>query len=410
VTIVIGSPSTTTEGWLSTRRVRIERLLSDVAVTQPGPPANGYDFALVVLLVVASAMEIVFLPFDYWQASIVPTAVAYLLVPFRRQKPLATLVVAFVAQFATDVVMAARDELAQTTWGHAIAAFVLVYALFRWSRPRHILLGSTSVVAVIYASEQIVAGGEGRSASEVALFMIPFLLLAMFALAMRYRARLAENYAARQRLEERQLIARELHDAVAHHVSAIAVQAQAAQFVAESNPHATVQAIGHIEAIANQAIDEMRRMVGVLRSDDDDLPAVASTSLLDLVEPNSRSAVILTGQSDLSSLPTSVASAVYRIAQESITNARRHSRGLSTIVVDLSVDGHHARLDVINDGTPVRRIPGNGFGVVGMTERVQTLDGAIDIGPTKGGGWKVRASIPLGATHDESRVRRGAPS
>ena len=179
-------------------------------------------------------------------------------------------------------------------------------------------------------------------------------------------------------------------------MSAIAVQAQAGQYVVESDPGAAAEALRSIETIANDSIDEMRRMVGILRSDDDLSRTVAPDSLDVLSDREGRPAVHVSGETRLDELPAGVGSALFRIAQESITNARQHSRDVTFVDVAVERDGDIVKMTVDNDGTPTTRNAGSGFGHIGMRERAEALGGAFESSSRPAIGWRTSTSIPVG--------------
>lgn len=372
----------------------LQRRFDDIAVVDRGAPPRRLDWVVVTLLAAAGFAELLL---DNWTWPIASTAtmlVALLVLPFRRQIPLHAALIAFFAQFILEMVAATQDVVADTTLGHGIAGLMLVYAMCRWLVPQRALVG-LGLTMVLVSVPEFIAGGVTL---ENILIVIPWVILALIALAMRYRARLAEERATSIRLAERNALARELHDTVAHHVSAIAVQAQAARFVAASDPQAAVANIEHIEQIANTTIDDMRRMVGILRSDDDHARTVVAADFNALNEAGVAPPVSVTGETSLEHLPTAVAGAVYRIAQESVTNARRHSRGITFIDLELVTRPTHVTLEIRNDGSPSTRSSGGGYGLIGMQERAESLGGTMTSGPRPASGWSVRATIPLART------------
>jgi signal transduction histidine kinase len=303
---------------------------------------------------------------------------------------------AFFAELAFATISRLGDQSAEITTGHGFAGVILIYALCRWLEPRQVMAGLAAISVSAYLGELLHSANQFENFS----FVVPWMIVAMAALAMRYRARLIEQQHAQVRLTERNTLARELHDTVAHHVSAIAVQAQAAQYVAPTDPQAAADAMKAIETIANNTIDEMRRMVGILRSDDDQARSVVASSLVDLADPDGQPRVTLIGQEELDALPTPIAAAVYRICQESITNARRHSRGATFIDVDVTFDKSTVELLIDNDGAPSNRHSGSGYGLIGMRERVEALGGTLVTGPRPISGWQVQATIPMHRNSD----------
>ena len=164
-------------------------------------------------------------------------------------------------------------------------------------------------------------------------------------------------------------MARELHDTVAHHISGMVIRAQAGRVVAESRPGAAVEALEIIEAEGSSTLTEMRTMVGALRERDDaDLaPQRGAADIERLARSLGDEPLVevhLSG--DLEDLSPSVGAATYRIAQESITNATRHARHATRIVVLVAGERDYIRLTVRDDGDPVSTIrPRDGYGVVG---------------------------------------------
>lgn len=219
-------------------------------------------------------------------------------------------------------------------------------------------------------------------------------------------ARLVAERATAERAavaEERTRIARELHDAVGHEVTVIALQADAAATALAKAPERAAAPIEAIRGSAAEALAEMRRVVGMLRAaDDDELhPQPALPDVTALVE-QSRVAganVGLTLRPSTRPLHASVELAAYRLVQEGLTNARRHAPG-APVDVRVVADDTEVRVEVVNAaaGTiPPPRPPadGSGFGLVGMRERVRMLGGRLDVGPTDGGGFALTARLPL---------------
>jgi signal transduction histidine kinase len=378
-------------GYRGDVRVQLSDRFDAVAVVEPIPPRRVWDWVLAGLLALAAiGFVVVDDSLPLW-AQTVPAAIAVGFVPFRRRIPLTAVATVSIAA-AASVAIALRDTESLDVGSPAgLADVVLFYALCRWSTPLRVAAGFVLSVG----SETIIQWSAGRLQSEDWILVFPWLVVAGFALAMRYRARLIEGRHEQVRLAERNSLARELHDTVAHHVSAIAVQAQAGQYVVESDPAAAAKALESIAAIANDSIDEMRRMVGILRSDDHDTRNVAPATLDVLAAPDGRPAVHVSGDTRLDELPAGVGAALFRIAQESITNARRHSRDVTFI--DVAVERHADRVDmtVDNDGAPTTRHSGSGYGQVGMRERAEALGGSFESSARSSLGWRTRTSVPL---------------
>jgi signal transduction histidine kinase len=210
-----------------------------------------------------------------------------------------------------------------------------------------------------------------------------------------------ELEASRAAAEERARIARELHDVIAHHVSMMVVQAEAGPVVIERDPDTAVHAFDSIGTIGRQALAEMRRLLGVLRSDDDRAaPSFAPQPGLDqlpvLMEQVRRAGleVELEVEGEPRPLPPGMDLSAYRIVQEALTNAVRHAGpGRARVLVRYG-DGE-VRLEVRDDGVGARSGNGAGHGLVGMRERVNLFGGDLDAGPRPDGGFAVTARLPL---------------
>ncbi|MEU8993825.1 histidine kinase [Streptomyces caniferus] len=229
----------------------------------------------------------------------------------------------------------------------------------------------------------------------------------------------AEERSRRTLLEERALIARELHDVVAHHMSVIAIQAEAAPYRVENTPPELATSFSTIRENAVAALAELRRILGVVRSADPDAfaehdpeapqPTLASLdALLDSVRSAGLTVeAVVTGAPR--PLPQGVELSAYRIVQEGLSNALRHSPGADARVeISYVLGGLGVR---IVNGAPSRLAkpsPGAGHGVLGMRERVQMLGGEMTADRTEDGGFEVAAFIPVSHTPGESTVGGGA--
>lgn len=270
--------------------------------------------------------------------------------------------------------------------------FVLVpYSLGRWTSERAMLLATPPSLACVAAIGWLDGTRIGDLLGGAALLVAAAGLGAV----VRYRAVAEESARQKVRLAERELLARELHDTVAHHVSAIATQAQAGLAVAPRGESAT-----HLRLIddeAMQALSQMRTLVGALRgSEPDVLPTLGDLARLATqthTGPADGPVIHVELAPDLPPLPGATEATVVRIAQEAVTNARRHARSASRVLV--SITATRSTIDVLvdDDGRePARR--GGGFGLLGMTERVELLGGTLSAGPREGGGWRVHAVLP----------------
>jgi signal transduction histidine kinase len=213
------------------------------------------------------------------------------------------------------------------------------------------------------------------------------------------------EHARATRQSERDAIARELHDLVAHHVTGIVVQAQAARLVAATRPDVTASALSSIERAGADALSSMRGMVGALRADWGDAPIAPTATLDDIRELATSDGVALPVVVSLDSaaerLPSSVMASLHRIAIEALTNARRHGAGATTVDVAVACGPQHVTLSVTNDGAVVTDRQ-QGFGLVGIAERIAALGGQFEAGPRPTGGWAVTAVLPTSDLGDRS--------
>lgn len=352
----------------------------------PPPPQRVWrDWALLAAIVALAAIEgILRTELSLPAVSVVTVLAIAPTVLWRRTRPLAMLVIAVAV--ATPVQLLLPDSVLNVN----VFVLVLVYALFRWGSGRELLLGSALLLAVLGASFartpgfDVLVGGFAVLLSASALGAV-----------LRARAGARQRQIDRIRTLEREHLARDLHDTVAHHVSAITIRAQAGLAMAPHDPEAARDALRVIEAEAARTLAELRSMVGVLRQGDDaelapsprlrDIEALAGT------RPGG-AAVTVRVEGDDGSIPPPVAAAVFRLAQESVTNALRHARQVTRVDLVVDVDAGGVRLSVTNDGD-VAASPTPGFGIIGMRERAALLGGTCHVGPAPGG-WTVTAVLP----------------
>ncbi|SMC95534.1 sensor histidine kinase [Kibdelosporangium aridum] len=206
--------------------------------------------------------------------------------------------------------------------------------------------------------------------------------------------------------EERARIARELHDVVAHAVSVMVVQADGAQYAVNTNPELAERAIKTISSTGREALTELRRLLGVLRAEentDERTPQPGTNSLNDLAER-----VRLVGlpvrlklKGELDSLPAGIGLGIYRIVQEALTNTLKHAGAGASAVVRVARIGENIELDITDDGfgTPHELVSiSGGNGLIGMRERANVFGGTLQAGPRPGGGWHVHAVLPIQGT------------
>lgn len=207
-----------------------------------------------------------------------------------------------------------------------------------------------------------------------------------------------DEHAQAAAAEERSRVARELHDIVSHGVGLIALQAGAAQESLEKEPTRVRDRLVAIEGTAREAATELRRMLGVLRRHEEaaeraPLPGLDDLERLTEQLRNAGVDVAVEVHGDHDSLSPAVELSAYRIIQEALTNALKHARPAHVRVV-LRRSPAQLQLEISDDGQGERRTDGDGYGLIGMRERVALHGGELEVGPRSGGGYLVRARLP----------------
>ncbi|MEV5978211.1 sensor histidine kinase [Streptomyces sp. NPDC052114] len=264
----------------------------------------------------------------------------------------------------------------------------------------------------IYAgaiSEQAVMASVVGQAAGFSLVILRFGYVARRSAELaRQLKREQDERARREVAEERGRIARELHDVVAHHMSVISVQAGLATFVFGTDPATARSALGTIAGTSGEALEELRRMLRVLRAEDGgpegEAPAAPMPGLARLDEMVERvraggAPVALRVTGTPRPLAPGVELCAYRVVQEALTNVLKHAHGAAA-EVELAYRAGHIEVSVTDDGkgvNPARVKTGSGHGLLGMRERAKLYGGTISIGPLSEGGFAVRLTLPTSA-------------
>ncbi|WP_197060661.1 sensor histidine kinase [Arthrobacter sp. L77] len=359
------------------------------------PPRRVWrDGALVAVLLAWSVVETV-LREDLGSRPLVLAIVCVVLAPlwWRRTHPLAAVAISFGILTAVDVARIIGGEEAGLLTSIS-GVLVLTYALFRWGAGREAATGLGIILVWLVITH---VADLTSPADTVAAFGF-FLFAAALGAAIRYHAHTRTRDLDEAKAREREQLARDLHDTVAHHVSGIVIQAQAGRAVATSYPERATEVLAVIEDAASRTLTELRTMVGVLRaSEGADFappPGVAELGrLAGRAEGGPQVEVELTGELD--DLSPAVGAALYRLTQESVTNARRHARDATRVAVRVVGDAERVQLTVDDDGA-VGAAGGSpsGYGLIGMRERAKMLGGTFHAGPRADGGWRVEATLP----------------
>lgn len=379
----------------------------------PRPPRRVWrDWVLVGVLAPLAVVEAALRPDVPWRWLWAVVLVALLpTLLWRRIRPFTMLAVAFTTGTLVGLAVGGDPELFTTAY-----FLVLVYAVLRWGSGRAIVGG----LALVAVGTLLPFASEAPTPGDVIGGVAVVVTTCTLGLALRWRAGARARELEALRLVEREQFARDLHDTVAHHVSAIAIQAQAGSAVIGADPDAAAEVLRTIEVEASRTLDEMRAMVRVLRRDDDQASLSPAPGLAEIGRlasaaegagragagagepgggragsPATRGPIVAVDlDGDLDAPPPAIASAAYRIAQEAVTNARRHARGATRVDVRVRVDGEGVRLEVRDDGGPAASAR-PGYGLRGMLERATLVGGTCDAGPgADGRGWAVTAELP----------------
>jgi signal transduction histidine kinase len=311
-------------------------------------------------------------------------------------------------------------------WGVAAAAAA------RWSLPAQpvgapaaglAVLGGAAVrtlpaaraAAIALAGAGIVAAGRavdspGAVEAQALIGVLAWTAVVATGLWLRYQDDQRQAAVAAVRQEVRLDLARELHDVVAHHVTGLVVQTQAARLTAGQRPETVGPALAGIETAGAAALAALRRVVGLLRDSGEGSSVRPGPE--ELAELAARFAGhgppvdlrLPTGPPD-PDWPPELSSTVYRVVQEALTNAVRHAAGSSLVTVTVEHDPRQVTVEVTDDGPAVSTPPARagGYGLIGMRERVEALGGTVHAGPSgrdgpgETGGWTVRATLPVAA-------------
>jgi signal transduction histidine kinase len=214
------------------------------------------------------------------------------------------------------------------------------------------------------------------------------------------RAKVVEAAVTDAQTSERMALARELHDVVAHHVTGIVVQAQAAKMTGGQNHALVMEALGQIEEAGTEALVAMRRLVHSMRSNTHSTEQATTDLDADLRRLAEASHHGVPTELDLRippDIPQEVARSALRLVQESLTNVGKHAAGATRVLVLAEVAGGELHIRVSDDGRNEDGRPAGGsggYGLVGMRERVELLHGKLSAGAVEGG-WLVEAWLPL---------------
>jgi len=386
------------------RSVTVKGVQAVLAFSRPRPPALQ-DLALALGLFAAGQAE-AWTPFHTSlgggsNAAAAATGAA-LTLPLAARRP-APVPVALAIALPVPIVAMFDPDVRLLFFGGLLPLLVVTYTLASRARP---LVATAIPFAALLAIELEVA--PFRKTGEIVFDWLWFTVAAGLGFVVRARSQRAERSesrvveleAEREAVlrEERARIARELHDVIAHSMSVIVVQAGAAEpLVAESPAHAQ-EALRSIRSTASDALGEMRRLLGILREQGDELslapqPSVAALEPLLAQARGGGLDVRLRVEGEPRPLAPGLDVAAYRIVQEALTNTRKHGRASSADVA-LRYTPAAVEIEVLDDGAGGHASENGGHGIVGMRERVGLYGGTLEVGPRPAGGFGVRAVLP----------------
>jgi signal transduction histidine kinase len=350
---------------------------------------------------------------QFWQVPGVLVVAALAVVSPRRPYDAALAATAAVLASAVmlhflDVVTYPQMFYSGVTPSQTAAIMALIAILVRQAPASHAVIGTVLLIAAVVSAEVLGTnyytarfpdgGFTPERFSYVvggAVFLVISLLTGLYFRARdRERVAAVENEVTAAQHAERMALARELHDVVAHYVTAIVVHSQAGQV----NPAMAQQVLPVITQSGNEALTAMRRLVGTLRGAEP--TSAPSSDLADDVRKlaeESGQPVRLSFELD-EQVPPELGRSVMRLVQESLTNSRKHASGVSAVDVSLSTNDGHVHVLVQDNGNSSSSAPvggSGGYGLVGMRERVELLGGSFHAGRREPRGWTVRASLPI---------------
>ena len=367
----------------------------------------AFDVVLALLATVAELAQVIGASGKpSWAALLLAVAAGGVLV-LRRTAPLAVLATTLTAAAA---IVAFGDDPS------GVAVMIALYSTAALCERQVSLAALALTVAIAAPLSAATADTPGRETSAwFGAIIVVVLAVGIWGLGAyaqtqrRYRRELQERAASAEREreqlariavhEERASIARELHDIVAHSVSVMLVGVRGARDALRASPEVAEETLARVERSGEQSLAELRRILALLREPAQRAESRPQPSLAELDElvASYRAAglaVRLEVIGEPTPLPSGVELSVYRIVQEALTNALKHS-GATSVTVTLAFRDAHLELEVVDDGAPT---PGaaTGQGLIGMRERVALLGGELETGQRGGGGFRVAARLPVG--------------
>jgi len=363
------------------------------------PSLTRTDVLVPVLVLVLGAVELGLYAPPGWGWGILVEGVACLLLVWRRHRPIVTCAAAGIVNATLPFVGPPMEEVATPIF----IGIIVAYSLARWVED-FLGLAGLGVVLLAISAEYLVADERMHDLTDLvfvaALLGPPYVFgrvtrrLATTTELLRQQQELVRREAIR---DERDRIARELHDVIAHSVSAMVVQTAAAQDLVRRDPDAAGEVLDRVAAIGRRALSETGRLLHVVRDADGELGLAPTPGLGDLPDLVAQFRgdglrVDLAVRGELADVPAGVDVSAYRIVQEALTNALRYAEDRS---VALRVDSTPSALRITTRNASAGRTGlGTGLGLVGLSERVAVLGGTLRHGPVASGVFELDVLLP----------------
>ncbi len=360
------------------------------------PRPRRIDWAIGASLLVLLVVEAIFDDLPGVGFGVVAGLVAIAAFVWRRVQPLLALLTVAATSIVVDLTSGLVDHPVEGTLAEGLAALTVIYCAARWGSARAV------TASLLLAALAVPLASMANPHTEPGLLLLGFDILATvvliaIGLLIRSNAEAKEQRELTEALEERNRLANDIHDSFAHHMSAIAVRAEAARQL--DDPAALDEALTAIKRSASIGLTDMRHLVAGLRAPDDDarpLPGFGDMQQLanELTTDSLRIELIIDADPEL--IPVSTSAVAYWIAREALTNVSRHATGATMATVRVRGTDNHLDLTVTDDGsTPIAPESASGHGLRSMTERARSLGGELSAGPNPKGGWLVSARLPL---------------
>jgi signal transduction histidine kinase len=304
-----------------------------------------------------------------------------------RRRPLTVLGIVLVTEVIGDLAF---------HWSNPFPVWISLFTVARYKPRRTSLLAALATLAAVFVSHEVVH--PWADLAKVLTVLASWVLGDTLRSRRRWLDEEQEQSMKRVALDEQARIARELHDVIAHNVSVMVVQAAAANDVFDAHPEKAREALRSIEDTGRSALTELRRLLGVVQTPEADAYAPQpGLGGLDQLVARVRAAglpVAVHVDGALGDLPTGLDLSAYRIVQEALTNTLKHA-GASRAEVGIRRTPTSLELEIVDDGVGNGSSEDPGRGLIGMQERAGLVGGEVSAGPRAGGGFQVRARLPL---------------